>query len=319
MSKKSLRSKYNTYPWEVQDVDVWQLKKNHLFSHEWKNQVMAQPVPADYGKLEVQILKEAGEPGMLAHREFKQENTINNSKARKFRKRKKLRAKRVAKTATVVKKLTLWEELEKEGHKLHEGLKDDKYVPLLRTVGRFRSSGKYRWLNEVFDNKDFFFTTCEELFTSEPGTQCVYTLEHAAFVRDSAASPHALLMPVKISKDHFIVAYMGPSTTTLKTVKKTAQIFGHLHNKRVLPADIRKWPTKFAWAYFKAKLQHSKMLTKADSSRYRAIFGKSYTDDKVHQIRKINPAPSRAQIMKIERDKAARHNVEADMSFSLNQ
>lgn len=78
------------------------------------------------------------------------------------------------------------------------------------------------------------------------------------------------------------------------------ELFMVIKEERELPYDIRKWSSVLSSLYFRCMYADHRMAKVSDPSRTMSILKSNFSTDRLVQIRRINPGPSRKQVAKIQ-------------------
>lgn len=108
---------------------------------------------------------------------------------------------------------------------------------------------------------------------------------------------------------------------TQPTIPRGKTIYCKVQKIEQLPADMRKWTEQQRVTFLQVRSAGIKISNVIDPERLASHYlrdGNPATE-KLHQIRRINGYPSKAQRRRISRDAANLNNHKIDSSFSLDQ
>ena len=87
-----------------------------------------------------------------------------------------------------------------------------------------------------------------------------------------------------------------------------------------LPADLRKWTSEQRGVYFGKEFEYVEHHPSKDpEKRYNYVVQEAQRGNKLYNIRRINPKPSKKQLKKIRLERESRNKINIDPSFSLDQ
>ena len=218
----------------------------------------------------------------------------NNPKTKKLRRR----AKRPpSKPTTTPKGKTeeLYNYLISKGHHLDEGLKDEKFYNVLK---RFRNSkigaGTLSRLVQVSPDK-LLCGPIGKVLGVEESLRTIFQLRHISLPDFFNSNFEIMAMRHNSGK---IVLFDSAGHKWEHLPRQW--IYAELVATRVMPADLRKWPSSWVINYFRARV-----LNVGRKGRCNIGTSSSAIDggvNKLHQIRKINSFPTRKQQKKISKN-----------------